>query len=251
MNVVVLKVLLIIIYMDDNLSSSSASASSSSIPDSGAESSLAEALPPRPPIHVPVIIPPIPQSFSDSETRLETVMDYLKVPLPTKMFLISPPASPPLGWMHSEEEAPVIAHRDICNIKNVLDAKTPREYYDAVFGNSKDQDQLLAQVVQKLSLSMQPNTSSGTSSKLLYIIHYYSFKLLIHIESETIIRDIILDENNMAIDDDSTNNEDSKPRPALLIEFRDDTDELPKILIEDTEKPRQALAIIAFINALQ
>ena len=121
------------------------------------------------PFREPIVIPPIPMTFSQSDPEVNTiVMDYLQVPKLQKMFLISPPASPPLGWEHSIEQAPVIAHRDMHNLKSILDAKTPKEYFETVYGsNQQQQDEMMAQVVAKLSLCIQQsnNRESRTRSK--------------------------------------------------------------------------------------
>ncbi|EGD82296.1 hypothetical protein PTSG_02964 [Salpingoeca rosetta] len=41
-------------------------------------------------------------------------MSYLKVPEPTKQFLISPPASPPIGWEPGTESPPGTPHECAC-----------------------------------------------------------------------------------------------------------------------------------------
>lgn len=51
--------------------------------------------------------------FSDIEDR------YLQPPALTKQFLISPPASPPVGWEPQEEGGPLVNHDLLAAIANL------------------------------------------------------------------------------------------------------------------------------------
>jgi hypothetical protein len=55
-------------------------------------------------------------------------MDLLDVPVQKRQFLISPPASPPIGWAPSEEDPPVMSEDH--DIDGISDPRIPRIIFE-------------------------------------------------------------------------------------------------------------------------
>ena len=60
------------------------------------------------------------QSPSSQHQELDAMpMEYLEVPLLTKQFLISPPASPPVDWEPEHEDPPVVDEEFLCQFSGL------------------------------------------------------------------------------------------------------------------------------------
>lgn len=61
--------------------------------------------------------------FAQPVTPIDVADRHLQLPAPVKQFLISPPASPPLGWEPREENEPLVNYDLIAAIANLTPGK--------------------------------------------------------------------------------------------------------------------------------
>ncbi|XP_058810182.1 protein sarah [Phymastichus coffea] len=64
--------------------------------------------------------------FAQPVTPIDAEDRHLQLPAPHKQFLISPPASPPLGWEPSQENEPLVNHDLLAALSNL----TPGESHE-------------------------------------------------------------------------------------------------------------------------
>lgn len=90
-------------------------------------------------------------NFENSETRTS----FLTVPKLTKQFLISPPASPPVGWEPIHEGSPVIDVQLITAIANLV----PGKMHEIHSGN-ESQPRIFVEVCEDPQFANEPEEHS-------------------------------------------------------------------------------------------
>ncbi|KAL1131745.1 hypothetical protein AAG570_011358 [Ranatra chinensis] len=82
--------------------------------------------------------------FAQPVTPIDSADQYLQPPAPVKQFLISPPASPPLGWEPREESEPLVNYDLLAAIANL----TPGEAHELHAG-SENQPGIVVHVCEE------------------------------------------------------------------------------------------------------
>lgn len=104
------------------------------------------------------------KAFFAQKIRLEESSDdnLLKLPPLEKQFLISPPASPPVGWEQSTEMAPVVCNFDLMAR---LAAFTVEDTYE-IFGGSKDKPKIIVQpAIEPEQSEMAPQSAIAHTAR--------------------------------------------------------------------------------------